>query len=330
VKQFWVDVRPFEKELVTVALESGADAVVVPEGCREKVQELGRIAVVAPDGDRKLGTDVIEFEIKSKADEVEAVKLARTAVLVLKASDWKIIPLENLIAQTGNLFMEVTSAREAETAAGILEKGVDGVLLATRDVNEIKKTSALLKGANEPIALTEITVTNVSPLAMGDRVCIDTCQNMKPGEGMLVGNSSAAMFLVHAETIENPYVAARPFRVNAGPVHLYLMTSGGRTLYLSELRAGMPLLVVRPDGTSYPTVAGRIKVEKRPLLLIEGEVGGRAVSVILQNAETIRLVRPGGEYVSVVKLAKGDTVLGFTESAGRHFGMKIEESIEEK
>ncbi|MBF0527617.1 MAG: 3-dehydroquinate synthase II, partial [Deltaproteobacteria bacterium] len=32
MKQIWVKVDPWNKELVTTALESGADAVVVPEG----------------------------------------------------------------------------------------------------------------------------------------------------------------------------------------------------------------------------------------------------------------------------------------------------------
>ena len=70
---------------------------------------------------------------------------------------------------------------------------------------------------------------------MGDRVCVDTCTNMGPGEGMLVGNSSGGLFLVHAESLENPYVAPRPFRVNAGPVHAYIRVPGGKTKYLGEL-----------------------------------------------------------------------------------------------
>ena len=54
---------------------------------------------------------------------------------------------------------------------------------------------------------------------------------------MLVGNSSAFTFLVHAETESNPYVAARPFRVNAGAVHAYCVRPGDRTSYLEELAA---------------------------------------------------------------------------------------------
>jgi 3-dehydroquinate synthase class II len=52
-------------------------------------------------------------------------------------------------------------------------------------------------------------------------------------------------------------------------------------------------------------------------------------SVFLQNAETIRLVRPDGRPVSVVDLKVGDTVLCRTDAAGRHFGLRINEEIQE-
>ena len=54
------------------------------------------------------------------------------------------------------------------------------------------------------------------------------------------------------------------------------------------------------------------------------------LSLILQNAETIRLVRPDYSAVSVTSLSPGDVILGRVESGGRHFGMAIDESIIEK
>jgi len=153
---------------------------------------------------------------------------------------------------------------------------------------------------------------------------------MGPGEGILVGNSSQALFLIHAESIENPYVAPRPFRVNAGPVHAYVLVSGGKTRYLSELEAGDEILKVSSKGEVGPIVVGRVKIERRPLLLVEAIGLDGTVSTIVQNAETIRLVAPGGEAISVVKLKKGDKVLGYVEEAGRHFGHKIKETITEK
>jgi 3-dehydroquinate synthase II len=153
---------------------------------------------------------------------------------------------------------------------------------------------------------------------------------MALGEGMLVGNSSQALFLVHSESVENPFVNTRPFRVNAGPVHAYIRLTDGQTKYLSEVRSGDRVLVVNFEGTTYPTVVGRAKVERRPLVLIEAEENGQTVSVILQNAETIRLTAPSGEPVSLVDLKEGSEVLVYREGSGRHFGVRIDETIVEQ
>jgi len=74
-------------------------------------------------------------------------------------------------------------------------------------------------------------------------VCVDTASLMVPGEGMLIGSQSNGLFLVHSESEESPYVAARPFRVNAGAVHAYIRV-GEKTRYLSELSAGDDVLVI--------------------------------------------------------------------------------------
>jgi len=161
-------------------------------------------------------------------------------------------------------------------------------------------------------------------------VCVDTCTNMTPGEGMLVGNASSAFFLVHAETIETPYVATRPFRVNAGGVHAYCLCPDGKTKYLSELTAGDPVLLVKHDGATQVAYLGRSKVERRPMLLVEAEAEGRTLSLVLQNAETIRLTRPDGAALSVAVLAPGDEVLAHLTTGGRHFGMQVEETLTER
>jgi len=153
---------------------------------------------------------------------------------------------------------------------------------------------------------------------------------MNPGEGMLVGNSSNALFLVHAESVSNPYVSPRPFRVNAGAVHAYTRVTGGKTRYLSELSAGDKVMLVDYKGKTTEGIVGRLKIEKRPLMLVTAEVDGKEINTILQNAETIRLTTPKGEPVSIVTLKSGDEVLVAIESGGRHFGMKIEETITEK
>ncbi len=330
MKTVWIKAIPWKKESVTTALESGADAVMVPKGCSSKVKKLGVITTIAEDGDLKLGKDVVEWEIRSKADEEKILSLSRRSKVIVKTRDWTVIPLENLIAQTSNLIVEVKTAREAKTVLKVLEKGVDGVILNTRDLSEIKKTVAQIKESSERIALQTVQITRVETLGMGDRVCIDTCSNMAIGEGMLVGNSSSGLFLVHAESVQNPYVEPRPFRVNAGPVHAYVRVPEGKTRYLSELRSGDEVTIVNYKGHCQNSIVGRIKVEKRPLMFIEAEHRQKTIATILQNAETIRLTQPNGSPISVVELKKGSKVQAFLEEAGRHFGMKIKESITEK
>ncbi len=330
MKKVWVKVEPWRKDLVTAALEGGADAVVVPEGRSAEAKALGRITTVAPDGDLKPGEDVVFFPIASKDDEVRAATEHRDKTLVLQMRDWTIIPLENLVAQRSGLFAEVSGAEDARTVTQILEKGVDGIVLVTDDPAEIKRTCQVVKGHGEPVPLVAAKVTRITPLGMGDRVCLDTCTNMSPGEGMLVGDASSAFFLVHSETIETPYVATRPFRVNAGAVHAYVLCPGGKTKYLSEMEGGDEVLIVRHDGATQVAYLGRSKVERRPMLRVEAEAEGQSVSLVLQNAETIRLTRPGGEAISVAVLKPGDEVLAHLTTGGRHFGMAVQETLTEK
>ncbi|WP_449244070.1 3-dehydroquinate synthase II [Desulfobacca acetoxidans] len=331
MKHVWVKVDPWDKKRVTTALEGGADAVWTPPGYAAEVKTLGKIPVIAPDGDLAPGQDLFEVTLSRADDEADIAAKAKTHPVVVHCADWTIIPLENLVAQCpANLFVEAATVEEARTFLGILERGVDGLVITAADLGEVKQLLRLVKEISPPVELTPATVASVHLLGMGDRVCVDTCTQMGRGQGMLIGNSSAALFLVHAESLENPYVAARPFRVNAGPVHAYIRVPGGKTRYLSELKAGDEVLVVDYSGRTLPATVGRVKIEKRPLMLITATHEGRECSTIVQNAETIRLTRPDGEAVSVVQLSPGDQVLVALEEAGRHFGYKVTETILEK
>ena len=331
MRKIWAKVDPWDKEIVTTALEGGVDGILVPQGFSEKVKELGRVETISEDGDLKLGEDVVYFTLTSGEDEEEIVKLCQNKKVILQCSDWTIIPLENLIAKgAANIIAQVKNLEEAQTAFGILEKGVSHILFHTTDAMELKKALSRLRSDEEQTSLQEAEIVEITPIGMGDRVCVDTCTSMLVGEGMLVGNSSSALFLVHSESISNPYVAPRPFRVNAGPVHAYTRVPGGKTRYLSELSAGDSVLIVDYKGKTTIGIVGRLKIEKRPLMLVTARVSGREISTILQNAETIRLTDPDGNPVSVVSLLPGDKVLVALEEHGRHFGHKIDETITEK
>jgi 3-dehydroquinate synthase II len=330
MKKIWVKAIPWNKEVAMAALECGADALWVPSGMGQEMKKMGIIPTVSEDGDLMLGRDVLVKEIREKKDEEEILSLSLSKRVVVRGGDWMIIPLENLLSRTNNLFVEIRDLKEGQTALSILEKGVDGIVIDNPEPNAVRQMIHVLKARNEKINLLSVKIKRIEPLGMGDRVCIDTCSSMVLGEGMLVGNSSQALFLIHSETVENPFVNTRPFRVNAGPVHAYIRMVNGQTKYLSEVQSGDQVLVVNSEGTSYPAVVGRAKMERRPLVLVEAEETGQTVSVILQNAETIRLTAPSGEAVSLVNLKEGSEALIYREDAGRHFGVKINETIIEK
>jgi 3-dehydroquinate synthase II len=330
MKRIWVKAVPWNKEVALAAVECGADALWIPPGWVSNVRKMGIIPVVAEDGDLKLGQDVIEKEVREKKDEEEIISLSLSKVVVVRGGDWTIIPLENLLSKTDHLFVEVDNLNEGQAAFAILEKGVEGLVINNPDPDTVRHILLTLKEGTEKFELLPAQVKRIEPLGVGDRVCVDTCSSMAPGEGMLVGNSSQALFLVHAENVENPFVNTRPFRVNAGPVHAYIRMADGQTKYLSEIGTGDRVLIVNFKGTSYPAAVGRAKIERRPLVLVEAEERGQPISVILQNAETIRLVQPNGKPISLTDLEEGSEVLVCAERGGRHFGVNVDESIIEK
>jgi len=330
MRKIWIEIDPWDKEMVTTALEAGAAGLMIPDGHAAEVGQLGKITVISKDGDLVPGKDIQTIKISGQEDEDRILAAAGKYPVILETADWKIIPLENLIARGADVIVRVGSVKEARTAFQILEKGVDQVLFHPRSKPELKAFFNELGSGAEPTDLVSVEIVSVSPAGMGDRVCIDTCTMMTRGQGILCGNSSKALFLIHAESVENPYVSPRPFRVNAGPVHAYTRVPAGRTRYLSELRSGDPVLVTDFSGRAFEAVVGRVKIEKRPLMLITAKTDDQAISLLVQNAETIRLTSPEGSPCSVVDLKPGDRVLAVIEASARHFGHKIDETITEQ
>ena len=315
---------PFDKKLVTLALESGVDGIVAEPGDADSIKALGRTEVLTE-------KDLTVVAIKDKLAEKKAAAALEKGGKVLITKGWEIIPMENLLAVgKGELGAEAESLDRARLAAGVLERGVDFIVITPEAAPEIKTIMAELKLSRGEVELSKAKVTRIESSGLGHRVCVDTLSVLTTGQGMLSGNSSSFMFLVNAETESNPYVAARPFRINAGAVHAYAQLPDDKTSYLEELSAGSEVLIVGQDGSTRVATVGRVKIEVRPMLLIEAETeSGAKGTIFLQNAETIRLVKPGGKPVSVVNLKVGDEILARTDEAGRHFGMRIKEEIKE-
>ncbi|GAB4328400.1 MAG: 3-dehydroquinate synthase II [Promethearchaeota archaeon] len=298
-------------------------------------------------------------DVSRKEEEQRAVELAKAGAsfVVVNATDWKVIPVENLISAyqnlDGELLVKVNSPEEAELMFHTLEVGVDGVVFVPRDASDVLEVCrAVTKGAR--VSLTVGEVVEVVDVPSSDRVCVDTTSLLRAGEGLLVGGTALGFVLVHAEVFETEFVASRPFRVNAGDVSAYVLVPGDdpddpsayRTQYLSELRAGAKVVVVDVEGRARVVTVGRVKIETRPMKLLrvvarttrvdgEGTVGGEAslevpIHAILQNAETIRVVREDGSPISVTKVTPGTSLLVRLGPGATHFGTTIRETILEK
>jgi len=282
------------------------------------------------------GKDIGYFKkVLSNADvdEIEKASQAGAGFVIVDASDWKIIPLENIIAKLHKsktrVFTTAKSSREVATMFAVLELGVDGVILSTDSEEEIEKARQQLSSTKFPIKPAKII--EIKDVGTGERVCVDTASMMSMGEGMLIGSRSNFMLLVHNESVGSSFTSPRPFRVNAGAVYCYTIAPGGKTRYLSEIESGSEVWIVNKEGAARKAVVGRSKIETRPLLLFRAEMGGETGTVILQNAETIRLMTKDGKLLSVTEVKVGDEVLGYAKPAsGRHFGMEVDEYIVEK
>ncbi|MFX1339733.1 MAG: 3-dehydroquinate synthase II [Promethearchaeota archaeon] len=298
--------------------------------------------------EKRKGQSNIGFykELKTKTDEQEIVELSKMGYvdfIIVSANDWKIIPFENLIAEMHSnetdLIAEVDDVKDAELMLKTLEIGVDGILMAPTDANDIVEIKKLLYTGFH-IELTKAKIFSIQSIPESERVCIDTTSLLHIGEGFLVGSTAAGFCLIHSETFETQFVASRPFRVNSGDVSAYVLVPDDdpqkvyHTNYLSELKGGKRVLAVNYKGEARIVSVGRVKIETRPMLRFELEAmkGDKKIpiSCICQNAETIRLVDPSGKAKSVVDIKVGDEVLVHIGPGATHFGTAIKETILEK
>ncbi len=260
-----------------------------------------------------------------------ACQAARTAPWTLiRFRDPTKIPLEIVLAaaeSAGGRIVTITAdLEEAEIVLGVLERGSDGVLLTPRRVGEATTLKQICAAETAALHLVELTVTGVSHIGMGDRACVDTCTHLRKDEGILVGSHAKGLILACSETHPLPYMKTRPFRVNAGAIHSYTLALGGRTNYLSELRAGGKILAVDAQGRTRPVSVGRVKIESRPLLSIDARSeSGDAVNLIVQDDWHVRLLGPGAVVLNVTELTPGTKLLGYLPSEERHVGYPIDE-----
>lgn len=252
------------------------------------------------------------------------------------AIEWagdRIIPLENAVAARGRRFEIWTYARtpsEVPAALGALEHGANRVIVEARAPADIDRLETVVEGPlPSGLDWTIVPVVSVRPVGLGDRVIVDTTSLLRPSEGLLVGSAAAFLFHVASEAVGSRFSRPRPFRVNAGSAHSYVLMADGSTRYLAELSGGDAVLSTEPNGTSRSVRVGRIKVERRPLIAVAADDGGTHRTLFLQEAETVRVSTESGR-VAMTDLEAGTGIFGVRLPPARHLGRAVEEAIEER
>lgn len=391
----WIDLRqvPLNKRLpyLHVLDEVACERVLLERG--DPHVERPGLEAITVDGrsDLKHNGHKVGRLVKVADAKGQDKAAKQDGLVVVDAEDWRIIPLENLVAarrdRPGTLYALARTPQQAGLFADTLETGVHGVVLVPEspqaiieadqelrrrwrppvppptvvvaagipvvgeegtapqmpqtaqmptpaaETTSLATANAAARGSNGKTRpfLEPATITAVNDGGMGDRVCVDTTSLFRDGEGLLVGSTARSFCLVHAETLKAEYIQPRPFRVNAGAVHMYLFAPEGKTRYLSELAAGQPVLAVHPDGIHRVLAVGRVKIERRPHTLVHWRTAdGRTGNAMLQTAETIRLVGADGTPIAVTDLKPGQVVLVHGEDAARHTGLPVDSHLEER
>jgi 3-dehydroquinate synthase II len=324
IKMVYVDPKKLSKiktKLQTVFPSSAAKYVVLEKenASKPKSAKTGR-----------------KFQVLSNSDIENILSAAKKGLdfVIIEVKDWKIIPLENIIAKLHKIHTKIfaiaRTPEEVRKMFSILEVGVDGVIFNASTINEVREAMVYL--GTKSFDMKPAKIIEIKEVGDGERVCVDTASMLHKGEGMLIGNRSNFLFLVHNESVGSSFTSPRPFRVNAGAVHCYTLSPDGTTNYLSEVETGSEVLILNSKGKARRVTVGRSKIERRPMLMIKASAGGEIGGIIAQDAETIRFVKSNGQLVSVTHLKKGDIVMVHAKPAtGRHFGMEVsDEYILEK
>ncbi|MUT64889.1 3-dehydroquinate synthase II [Paenibacillus sp. NEAU-GSW1] len=245
------------------------------------------------------------------------------------------IPLELIIAKLQqanvNILKLVQTVDDALVSKEVMEVGCDGIILNSARESDIVELNSIAERIDQArLEIVTAKVTRVQHLGPGERACIDTTSLLTKEESMIIGSTSGGGLLVCSETHYLPYMNTRPFRVNAGAVHSYVWCPNDTTAYITDLRVGSSVSVIDIHGKMRTVNVGRMKVEVRPLLLIEAEYEGQKINAIVQDDWHIRIFDGKRQPQNATAFKVGDEILAYVCESGRHVGVKIDETITEQ
>ncbi|KAJ6753169.1 3-DEHYDROQUINATE SYNTHASE [Salix koriyanagi] len=198
-KRVWIWTE--SKQVMTAAVERGWNTFIFLSNHRQLAIDWSSIALIYPlfieegevlDGENKRVATIFEVSTPQELQQIQPEN-GQAENVVINLLDWQIIPAENIVATFQGSRKTVLAISKNHSEAQIfleaLEHGLGGVVLKVEDVEAVIKLKEYFDRRNEAtnlISLTKATVTRVQAAGMGDRICVDLCSLMKPGEGLLV------------------------------------------------------------------------------------------------------------------------------------------------
>ena len=153
--------KGLKTKLTTIYTSQNADYVIVDKATKIRGRKVG-----------------MKFKVLSNADIEKILHVAKTGLdfVIVEVKDWKIIPLENIIAKLHKIHTKIfaiaNSPEEVRKMFSILEIGVDGVIFSTSSLNEVKETLVYLGTKN--FDLKPAKILEIKEVGNGERVCVDT------------------------------------------------------------------------------------------------------------------------------------------------------------
>jgi len=185
IKTVYLDPKKLGKKktkLQTISTSNSSNYVV-----------LEKEGAVKPKG-KKVG---IKFEVLSNTDIENVLSISKKGLdfVIIEVKDWKIIPLENIIAKLHKIHTKIfaiaRNTKEVRKMFSILEVGVDGVIFSTSSINEVKEAMVYL--GTRSFEMKQAKIIEIKEVGDGERVCVDTA-SCYTKERMLIGNRSNFLF----------------------------------------------------------------------------------------------------------------------------------------
>jgi len=165
IKMIYLDPRKIVKKktkLQTVFPSSIANYIVLDkEGTKKtKGKKVGR-----------------KFQVLSNSDIENILSAAKKGLdfVIVEVKDWKIIPLENIIAKLHKIhtkiFAMARTPEEVRKMFSILEVGVDGVIFSTSSINEVREAMVYL--GTRSFDMKPAKIIEIKEVGDGERVCVD-------------------------------------------------------------------------------------------------------------------------------------------------------------